>query len=94
MSTAPLGAVIPATVMAVPASESAGRGWVLTVRARRIRPINVRSMPTRSHQRIRAAREGRATHWMLCLGARAEELHTTTVRRRDRRLTAASRTSV
>jgi hypothetical protein len=93
ISTALLGSEMPTTVIAVPASESAGRGYFPAVRARRITPMIMSSAPVRSHQRIRPGRAGRVLPWAPCRVARPEdEDHTTMVRRRRRSLTAASRT--
>ena len=84
-----LGSEMPATVIAVPASESAGRGYFPAVRARRITPMIVSSAPVRSHQRIRPGRADRVLPRAPCRAARPEdEDHTTIVRRRS--LTAAS----
>ena len=92
--TVSLGTEMPATTITVPASERAGRGYFRAVRARRITPMIMSSAPVRSHQRIRPGRADRVISWTPGRPARVEdEDHTTTmVRRRDRSLTAASRT--
>jgi hypothetical protein len=93
MSTALLGSEIAATVIAIPASDSAGRGYFIAVRARRITAMIVSSAPVRSHQRIRPRRADRVLPRAPGRAARPEdedEDHTTIVRRRS--LTAASRT--
>jgi hypothetical protein len=91
ISTASLGSEMPATVTAVPASETAGRGYFRAIRARRIMAMIASSAPVRSHQRIRLGRAGRVLG--PCRAARPEdEDHTTMVRRRGRSLTATSPT--
>jgi hypothetical protein len=91
ISTALLGSEMPTIVTAVPASESAGRGYFIAVRAMRITAMIVSSAPVRSHQRIRPRRADRVVRGAPCRPARPEdEDHTTMVRRRS--LTAASRT--
>jgi hypothetical protein len=93
MSTGSLRSEIPITVITVPASERAGRGYFAAVRARRITPMIMSSAPVLSHQRIRPGRVDRAISWTRCRAVRPDdEDHTTTVRRCGGRLIAASRT--
>jgi hypothetical protein len=91
MSNALLGSEIAVTVITIPASESAGRGYFTAVRATRITAMIVSSAPVRSHQRIRPGRADRVLPRAPCRATRPEdedEDHTTIVRRRS--LTAAS----